>query len=549
MKNIILLLFLIGSWSVRAQTGAYTPTGTVAGATTNPSTGNVGIGTSTPRSPLELRVTGDNNTVQTGLIIQQYNPTNPNNSAGVSLDFGIGNNDTNNNILGKITLKETYWATRPKMFFSLWDVNNTMQDRMVVDYSGNVGIGTISPQANLHIEGPSGLQSKLAINNPFVGGVGGSLDIAMGSGNSSYASGIRGYVPSGMPGIDRVFLGLYTTTYSGGLQSRIERLTISDKGDVGIGTSPLTRFHVDGQDGLQSRLNINNPSVGGVGGSLDITMGSGSNSSYAAGIRGYVPSGQPGVDRVYLGLYTTTYNGSLQSRMERMTIADNGNVGIGTTNPSSILSVKGDYGLSIEPSSSGPVSFYVTSNSADNIIGVNARTKIGSWEIPDNSKPSSFIDFSTYNVNNPYYGGIAFYTRNSGASGIGSEKMVLLNNGNVGIGNTSPDAKLAVSGQVHAQEVKVSVTVPGPDYVFEKEYKLTSLEEIKTYIDQNKHLPEVPSAKEMEKNGVQLGEMNMLLLKKIEELTLYAIEMNKRMEEMKEENATLKTRVEKIEKQ
>jgi hypothetical protein len=68
-----------------------------------------------------------------------------------------------------------------------------------------------------------------------------------------------------------------------------------------------------------------------------------------------------------------------------------------------------------------------------------------------------------------------------------------------------------------------------PDYVFEKSYSLPSLEEVKSYIDQNKHLPEVPSAKEMESNGVNLGEMNMLLLKKIEELTLYVIEQNKKL--------------------
>jgi len=74
-----------------------------------------------------------------------------------------------------------------------------------------------------------------------------------------------------------------------------------------------------------------------------------------------------------------------------------------------------------------------------------------------------------------------------------------LQSGNVGIGTASPDAKLAVSGQVHAQEVKVSVAVPGPDYVFDKNYRLPTLEEIKTYIDQNKHLPEVPSAAEMER--------------------------------------------------
>ena len=123
--------------------------------------------------------------------------------------------------------------------------------------------------------------------------------------------------------------------------------------------------------------------------------------------------------------------------------------------------------------------------------------------------------------------------------------------GNVGIGTTQPDAKLAVSGQVHAQEVKVSVTVPGPDYVFEKDYKLTSLEEIKSYIDQNKHLPEVPSAKEMEKNGIQLGEMNMLLLKKIEELTLYVIELKKNSDlEIKlreEQNQDMRKRLEILE--
>ena len=104
-----------------------------------------------------------------------------------------------------------------------------------------------------------------------------------------------------------------------------------------------------------------------------------------------------------------------------------------------------------------------------------------------------------------------------------------VNTGNVGIGTSSPDAKLAVKGTVHANEVKVDLNVPGPDYVFNEDYNLTSLDSIKTYIDQNKHLPEVPSAKEMEKDGIQLGEMNMLLLKKIEELTLHVIEQNKKL--------------------
>jgi hypothetical protein len=69
-----------------------------------------------------------------------------------------------------------------------------------------------------------------------------------------------------------------------------------------------------------------------------------------------------------------------------------------------------------------------------------------------------------------------------------------------------------------------------PDYVFEKNYNLRPLAEVENYINQNKHLPEVPAAKEMEANGVNLGEMNMLLLKKVEELTLYVIELKKENE-------------------
>jgi hypothetical protein len=111
------------------------------------------------------------------------------------------------------------------------------------------------------------------------------------------------------------------------------------------------------------------------------------------------------------------------------------------------------------------------------------------------------------------------------------------NLGAVGIGTTNPGSfKLAVEGKIGAREVNVTLANPWPDYVFEKSYSLPSLEEVKSYIDQNKHLPEVPSAKEMETNGVNVGEMNMMLLKKIEELTLYTIQMNQKMNEVIKEN-------------
>ncbi|MGL5233773.1 MAG: hypothetical protein ACRC8Z_03320 [Empedobacter falsenii] len=115
--------------------------------------------------------------------------------------------------------------------------------------------------------------------------------------------------------------------------------------------------------------------------------------------------------------------------------------------------------------------------------------------------------------------------------------------GNVGIGTNNPDAKLAVKGNIHAQEVKVDLAVPA-DYVFQKyytgksslnsTYQFKSLEEIKSYTEQNHHLPDLPSAKEIQENGLKLGEMNNLLLQKIEELTLYLIEQNEKISKQDE---------------
>lgn len=108
--------------------------------------------------------------------------------------------------------------------------------------------------------------------------------------------------------------------------------------------------------------------------------------------------------------------------------------------------------------------------------------------------------------------------------------------GFVGIGTTNPDAKLSVKGQVHAQEVKVDIIGSvAPDYVFAEGYKLPSLDEVKAYIDKHQHLPEVPSAKELEANGINVGEMNLLLLRKIEELTLYVIDLKKQNDVQQEE--------------
>jgi hypothetical protein len=104
----------------------------------------------------------------------------------------------------------------------------------------------------------------------------------------------------------------------------------------------------------------------------------------------------------------------------------------------------------------------------------------------------------------------------------------VISNGNMGIGTFAPDSKLTVKGDIHTREVRVDLNgAVAPDYVFEKSYDLLSLTDLENYIKENKHLPEVPSAKAMEEEGLNLKEMNLLLLKKIEELTLHLIEMKK----------------------
>ncbi len=105
--------------------------------------------------------------------------------------------------------------------------------------------------------------------------------------------------------------------------------------------------------------------------------------------------------------------------------------------------------------------------------------------------------------------------------------------GKVGIGTSIPDAELTVKGEIHAEEVNIDLNVPGPDYVFLADYDLKTLEEVKNYIDTNGHLPNIPSAKEMEKNGINVVEMNMKLLEKVEELTLYIIELKDEVEKLK----------------
>ncbi|MEO9806132.1 MAG: hypothetical protein ABJF04_22925 [Reichenbachiella sp.] len=205
-------------------------------------------------------------------------------------------------------------------------------------------------------------------------------------------------------------------------------------------------------------------------------------------------------------------NGSLHFRMgsafsTKMTINNSGNVGIGTTSPSKLLHV-----------SSAAPSFLLE------------RTGSVSWEtrIDNNGR---FIIQDATNATEPLK--IEALTPTA--------TIYTKSNGNVGIGTADPKSKLAVDGTIKATKVEVMADVNSvPDYVFEEDYELRTLQETKAYIEANKHLPEIPSAAEIGKDGMDLGDMNLRLLKKIEELTLYQIQMMEEMSKMKKELEEMK---------
>jgi hypothetical protein len=137
-------------------------------------------------------------------------------------------------------------------------------------------------------------------------------------------------------------------------------------------------------------------------------------------------------------------------------------------------------------------------------------------------------------------GELTLWTRSNGA--------ILMNGGNVGIGTPTPDAKLSVNGKIHAKEVKVDLT-GWPDYVFTNNYKLPTLASVEKHIKEKGHLQNIPSAKEVSKNGIELGEMNKKLLQKIEELTLYTIQQDKNSKKLLSKIEKLESRMQRLEKE
>jgi hypothetical protein len=241
-----------------------------------------------------------------------------------------------------------------------------------------------------------------------------------------------------------------------------------------------------------------------------------------------------------------------------------GNVGIGTNNPKSLLTLQtpinttgwthiggadsivvteGIGGVSASIGTTSNHAFRIHTNgtgkfsvypAGEVVVGSNATGSFGKFTVgtPNNSYGISHISDQ----------GNILATRIGGTSaGIGTfsnTNMRIFSNslsaifiaaatGNVGIGTDNPTYKLSVAGNIHTTEVVVETG--WADYVFDKKYKLPLLSDVEKFIQLNQHLPNIPSAAEIETNGLHLGDTQKRMMEKIEELTLYMIEANKRI--------------------
>ncbi|GAA4273201.1 hypothetical protein U6A24_19810 [Aquimarina gracilis] len=256
---------------------------------------------------------------------------------------------------------------------------------------------------------------------------------------------------------------------------------------------------------------------------------------------------------------SNTIAGQVVDPLPQMIINEFGNVGIGVSAPESRFHVKngGQNFKLLTGTNSGGYTMSLGLN--DDGVNFTNNSKIRSFNLKNVGQT---IRFLTGSNSSPYTMTVGINDdgvnisnsstiRGYNFGNANGNLVKITSNGRMGIGTTTPDAKLTVKGKIHAEEVKIDLSVPAPDYVFKKEYDLLTIDEVQQYIQEKGHLPNIPSAKVMETEGVDLGTMNMKLLEKIEELTLYTIAQEKEIQTLKavqKQNTTLEERVENLEK-
>jgi hypothetical protein len=410
------------------------------------------------------------------------------------------------------------------------------QGRMWIDADGKVGVGTNSPQSTFHVNGASLLGSS-------------GHEFYVSSGTTSYNSkaGIRnngGNVTLNSKSDGTLYLNRDVTADVRIQSNSTDIATFLKNGYVGIGNStPAHNLDIEGHARVKnSGTGLNDYTsfrVSGPNYTYGLTMFFFGNNNIISDPSWSYGGGAGSAAIVNVNAKPLTFG---TNNLGRMWIDGTGNVGIGNSSPEYRLDVGGDTrikdsGTTLNSYTSfrvqGPN--YVNGLEID-FFGNNNINSDTSWSYGGGAGSAAIV-----NVNAKP---LTLGTNNQG-------RMWIDGSGKVSIGTTNPGSyMLAVAGKVAAVgEVRLFGigTTNFPDYVFDKDYQLPSLEETEKYVKENHHLPEVPSAAEIEKDGMSLNEMNVILLKKVEEITLLLIQQEKRIKAVQEENHSLKTRLDQIE--
>ena len=287
-------------------------------------------------------------------------------------------------------------------------------------------------------------------------------------------------------------------------------------GNIGIGTTtPNYSLEVNGEFQANGKF----PLVIGTSGFAYIPA----NTSHIAYYRKRGPyefywrssdNGQPG-----------SGNESQMMSLNESRLFLNTSLGIGTSNPGAYKV------MSISRAGNG-VSNFVASTPGVSQGETSSYTLFSTFQGTNDNAPRRTADIIA-GYNGAAWGN-EYLSLNVGSSdnefAMTSEKLRVLANGNVGIGTSAPQYRLSVNGTVQAKEVIVNSG--WADYVFAPGHKLQPLVEVEKFITQNHHLPDIPSAVEVQENGVSVGSMQVKLLAKIEELTLHVIELEKKISDL-----------------
>ena len=390
----------------------------------------------------------------------------------------------------------------------------------------NVGIGTTVPAAKLDVKTTSNYVTQFNGASPMYMGI-------------FEGDVYRGYLGSYAGAAEDVDFGTGSGNTAGKLHLTIQanpKLTIGADGKVGIGiTNPAHLLHINGGDlfvqsssglirfGYQGANEWQMATTGAgadlrwyttTDGGVNITPRHYFSQNGNVGIGGFSGPGVPLGRLDVIGVGTTSATNTFLLRNSAgdtlLRMRDDGRMGIGYNGTS--------YGRTINVGGSG-ANFYTANEAAFGGAIFPTDTSLVIWS---NSNANNYLVFQ------PSWGntGIGTYTPNA--------KLHL--NGAMLIGSNSERVatgySLNVAGKIIAEEVKIQLRASWPDYVFADNYKLMPLDELEKSIQQNKHLPNIPSAAQVEKEGISVGDMNKRLIEKVEELTLYIIDLEKRLKKV-----------------